>query len=183
MQMRPEVQIASMIKAMSDTVLPAIDPANKLAMEQGQLVVGMLKLMSAQLPLQFRFDRDELARLLATSRELCAAPVTTSGLGGALRDLAGRQTAAAAVLERCSVDPAALLSEIRALRHAIGALVPLANSEADGPARDRIEGAILAMSRDQLLRDRALVKLQGWEPDPAAIPEIGELLSTSTAGP
>ena len=36
--------------------------------------------------------------------------------------------------------------------------------------------ATLAMSREQLLRERAWVITQGWEPDPKAVPPIEELL-------
>ena len=37
MQMRPLLLTQSMIKAMTDVVLPAIDPQNKLAHEQARL--------------------------------------------------------------------------------------------------------------------------------------------------
>ena len=70
MQMRPDPQIKSVIKAMNDVVLPAVDPQNKLAQEQVRLCMGLLGLMAKQLPLQFRFDCDELARLSAYSAEL-----------------------------------------------------------------------------------------------------------------
>jgi hypothetical protein len=70
MQMRPALQIQSMIKAMMDVVLPAVDPSNKLALEQSRLVIGMLSLMAQQLPLQFRFDCDELSRLLKLAAAL-----------------------------------------------------------------------------------------------------------------
>ncbi|MGQ0622999.1 MAG: hypothetical protein ACT4QA_24340, partial [Panacagrimonas sp.] len=64
MQLRSEIQLTSMLKAMKDVVIPAIDPANRLAIEQSQLIVGMLGLMQHQLPIQFKFDRDELGRLV-----------------------------------------------------------------------------------------------------------------------
>ena len=87
MQMRPEVQIAAMIKAMKDVVIPAVAGTNKLAEEQAKLVVGMLSLMAYQLPLQFRFDRDELARLVETSaalREVQASKPSARAACGAL---------------------------------------------------------------------------------------------------
>ena len=42
MQMRPDIQIQSMIKALTDVVLPAVDADNKLAHEQTRLVIGLL---------------------------------------------------------------------------------------------------------------------------------------------
>ena len=70
MQMRPEIQIQSILKAMIDVVLPAVDPKNPLAQEQARLVMGMLTVMAGQLPRQYRFDCDELSRLLKLSQRM-----------------------------------------------------------------------------------------------------------------
>jgi hypothetical protein len=176
MQMRPTVQIKSMVKAMTDVVLPAIDPANKLAQEQARLVIGMLGLMAQQLPLQFRFDRDELARLL----ELAAALKQAAGRSPALRtgvENMGQAAAAAAVtLEQAKVGPEQLEQSVRALRAVTSELVRAACSTADEPAMQQVQDAVLAVSKEQFLRDRSWVLAQGWEPDPAAIPGIHDLL-------
>lgn len=89
MQMRPQIQLQAVIKALSDVVLAAIDPDNKLAIEQGKLSIGLLALLAQQLPMQFTFDRDELARLIAT-----AGTLATDAQGGA-----GTQAAVAALNE------------------------------------------------------------------------------------
>src|SRR5882762_103895 len=123
MQKRPEIQIASVIKAMKDVVIPAIDPANKLAVEQSQLIIGLLSLLSIQLPLQYRFDRDELARLLDCARALQGAPAGHSAAKPALERLRNSSAAAAAVLEQCRVGPDSLTASLREMREAIGALV------------------------------------------------------------
>lgn len=183
MQMRPEIQIGSMIKALKDVVMPALDPANKLALEQSQLIVGMLKLLASQLPLQFRFDRDELARLAGCADALGATASADPGVRAAIAHLEARNTAARGVLERCGLDPAALLASVRELRAAVGGLVKAAADAGDLDAALRIEKAILAMSKEQLLRDRALMKQQGFEPDPAALPDIELLLSKAGALP
>lgn len=177
MQLRSEIQIASMMKALKDVVIPAIDPVNRLAIEQSQLILGMLNLMVQQLPLQFRFDRDELQRLLACASQLSALPATGGVLREAQATLAECQSLGADVLARCTVDPAELTEVVRALRAATGSLMSAA-SEAGDPATLRAaEDAVLALSREQLLRDRALVIRQGWEPDPAALPSIESLLA------
>ena len=81
MQMRPQIQLQAVIKALGDVVLPAIDPDNRLALEQGKLAIGLLTLLAQQLPVQFAFDCDELTRLIATSGELANA--AQGGAGGA----------------------------------------------------------------------------------------------------
>ena len=45
MDVRPELQITSMMKAMEDIVLPAVDPDNRLAQEQARLVIATLRLV------------------------------------------------------------------------------------------------------------------------------------------
>ena len=65
MELRPAFQIPALIKSLTDVVLPAVDPANKLAQEQGQLIVGMLALIAQRLPLQYRYDRHELDSFIA----------------------------------------------------------------------------------------------------------------------
>ena len=176
MQMRPEVEIASVIKAMTDVVIPAIDPANKLAIEQSQLIIGLLSLLNTQLPLQFRFDRDELGRLLASVETLKAIHATDPGTRAALDKLSVSSANARTVLDRCTLDPAQLTQSVRDMRATMGSVVVAAAGTVDLDTQLLVEKIILDLSKDQLLRDRSLMKMQGWEADPAALPDIEDLL-------
>lgn len=176
MQMRPQIQITSMIKAMTDVVMPAVDPNNKLAVEQSQLIVGMLSVMAHQLPVQFHFDRDELQRLVKTASSLQAVSVTEASVQQTLGNLGACSANAADVLDRCTFDPAALESTIRDMREAVGAVVQAVAATTDLDAQLSVEKIILGMSKEQLLRDRSLMLPQGWEPDPKAVPSIQTLL-------
>tara|TARA_R110000787_G_scaffold211663_9_gene321494 strand:- start:19412 stop:19960 length:549 start_codon:yes stop_codon:yes gene_type:complete len=177
MQLRSEIQLKSMIKAMQDVVIPALDDRNRLAVEQAQLVTGMLGLMQHQMPLQYRFDRDELKRLIETlegCRLLCEQD---AGLSSHLEQHKRLIAESRVVLEGSKVDPDGLQQAVRALRFRIGELVSLANEHASEGTRIQIEKNVLAASGAQLLRDRALLAPQKWEPDPAALPNIESLLS------
>jgi len=176
MQMRPDLQIQSMIKALMDVVLPAIDPANKLAQEQARLVIGTLALMSKQLPLQFRFDCDELERLIAFSAELQQQSANAGSVATQCAALAEKTAAAADVLGRAQAGPAKVLNAVRELRAASGEVISAVFREADEATQDRVQRTVLAMSAAQLLRDRAWLLSQNWEPDPAAVPSIESLL-------
>lgn len=176
MQMRPALQIQSMIKAMTDVVLPAVDPVNKLAQEQSRLIIGMLHLLAQQLPLRFRFGCDELSRLLAL-----AAVLQQAARGGAQTTacLASMATAAAAadeVLQRAKAGPETIEQAIQELRGATGQVVRSAFDDGDPDALQRVQAVVLANSKEQLLRERSWVLMQGWEPDPASIPKIQDLL-------
>jgi len=175
MQMRPEVQIAAMIKAMKDVVIPAVAGTNKLAEEQAKLVVGMLGLMAHQLPLQFRFDRDELTRLVQASAAMKDVHATAPSARAACGALIERTAEAEQVLDQCRRDPDDLRRSVHAMRAAICDVVD-AFAQSGSDDQQKVERVVLAMSAEQLLRDRSLVKLQGWEPDPAAVPEIESLI-------
>lgn len=179
MQMRPAIQIQSMMKSLVDVVLPAVDPTNKLAQEQGRLILGMLTLMSKQLPPQYRFDCDELVRLTAFAAELRGLAQRGPDTAAARSELERVHHQAQALLDTARVSPEAIEQAVRRLRAATGALVTGVYRDGEAGAQHKVEGAVLAMSREQLLRDRAFVAAQGWEPDPAALPPIEELLRAS----
>jgi hypothetical protein len=177
MQMRPDLQIQSMIKAMTDVVLPAVDPNNKLAQEQARLVVGMLSLLAGGLPLQYRFDRDELGRLVTLARDLEANSKGGSQTAAAVAALAAAREQAAQTWERARIEPAELLDAVRELRQLSGALVTAVCADGDSPSQAHTRDSVLASSKEQLLRDRSWLLAQGWEPDPKAVPPIEELLA------
>ena len=174
MQLRAEVQLTTMIKAMREVIIPALDANNQLAMEQARLVEGMLDLMARQLPLQYQFDRDELRRLIDTAADLAA--LSNEDATG----LAMARQSAAATYEQSKVDPAALYLAVRNMREAICAVIDHVNGDAtitDAAILAETDAIILKMSREQLLRDRALLVSQNWELRPADLPPVENLVS------
>ncbi|SFQ29090.1 hypothetical protein [Pseudomonas borbori] len=181
MQMRPDIQLTCITKAMLDVVIPAVDPNNQLAVEQSQLVVRMLNLMAMQLPLQFRFDRDELQRLVGSAAEFKKIQMTDFGAAAAMEKFSSRCALATDVLEKCQVDPAEILYSIKYLREAMASIVSSLAEGNDEAAQLQVEKVVLNVAREQLLRDRSLMATQGWEADPTAIPNIESLLGVDTA--
>lgn len=182
MQLRSEIQIATMIRAMKDVVIPAIDPENGPAIEQSQLVLGMLGLLREQLPVEFRFDRDELERLAGAAGTLARLCEAETALREPVRALADLEVAARDRLERCAVDPGELRNCSRRLREAIGRLVSEADEAATPERWAEIERSVLDLSREHLLRERAFVAPQGWEAG-SDFPAIEHLLDLPpTAG-
>lgn len=179
MQMRPAIQIQSMIKSITDVVLPAIDPSNKLAQEQTRLILGTLSLMAKQLPLQYAFDCDELGRLNAFAQQLQAEVSGGDETQAALAALASSQRDAQQILDRAGTTPDAIEAAVRTLRATTGSLITGVYRDGDAHGQQQVKVAVLAMSKEQLLRDRAWVAMQGWEPDPAALPTIDALLAAS----
>lgn len=176
MQLRSDIQVPSMIQAMQKIILPAIDPANQLAMEQAQLMIGMLHLMAHQQPFQFRYDIDELERLVATVDAIASGSDASTIAQQALAELALQRAYAADVLARAKAEPAELLAAIRLLRSALGEVVTAAAADNDAALEAQVSAAVLDLSKQQLLRERSLLKLQAWEANKPELPDIGELL-------
>jgi len=169
MQMRPDIQIQSVLKSLTDIVLPAIDPHNKLAQEQSRLCIGLLALMAQQLPIQFRFDCDELARLIDLAGRLRSSVPDS--------ELAAVQRRAEDVLSRAKATPDDVLLSVRELRSATSAVVTRAYEDSDAATVERVQTIVLATSKEQLLRDRSAMLMQNWESDSKAIPPLSQLLA------
>ena len=185
MLMRYEIQLQTMIKAMVDTVLPAVDPLNALAQEQSRLVIGTLMLMAEQLPLQFRFDCDELTRMIGFADELGALLEDCTGtVAEALPALTASTAAGRSLLSRPMADPTEIVAVARAIRAASDHLVDMVFTDECGRAhRAAVYRVVLDHSRSEIMRDRLWTRSQGFEPDTENLPTIESLLVPSASGP
>lgn len=172
MQMRADLQLRSALRALREVVMPAIDADNPLALEQLQIVIGMLQMLAVQLPLQYRYDHDELTRLV----RLCDALNVDSSSA-----LAQASAAASDTLARAMADPAELLVAIRRLRVLSGEAVTAAYRDGSAQEKACISRLVLEHADQQLLRERAWVAAQGWEAQPARLPAIETLFGDSAA--
>ena len=184
MELRPEFQLKTAIRALTDVVLPAVDPANKLAQEQARLVIGMLGLLMQRLPLSYRYDLDELARSLALAGELQGLGKDRPHAAAALEALAPSVARARDVQSRAGVEPSELEATNLALRTAIGTLVTALSTGVSGDALKPVSRVVLEHAGEQLLRERAWLAPQGWEPAgslPAVETLIGAMPKTTGA--
>jgi len=184
MLMRYEIQLQTMIKAMVDTVLAAVDPLNALAQEQCRLVIGTLMLMAEQLPLQYRFDCDELTRMVAFADEL---GIPLEGCTGTVADASSALTASAvagrALLSRPTANPAEIVTVARAIRTALDQVIDEVFTDQSARAyRADVLRIVLDQSRGEILRDRVWTRSQGFEPDAEDLPTIESLLLPLTSG-
>lgn len=171
MLMRSDIQIQSMIKAMTDTVMPALNPDNAPAQEQAKLILGMLALMRTQQPVQFHFDCDELERLIGLSQAL--RELDSEGMD---ENVLRSETSAQQVLDGAKSSPDDLQTSIKRLRSEIGQRITRLYSSVDNSNKARLKELVLNTSREQLIRDRSLMLQQGWEAYPEKLPSIETLL-------
>ncbi|MES2492990.1 MAG: hypothetical protein V4579_06875 [Pseudomonadota bacterium] len=177
MELRPDLLLRAAAKAMADVVLPALDADNKLAQEQGQLVLASLNLVLQRLPQMYRFDCDQLERSVGFAAQVGEIAERAGGGSDAAAALVQSASAGAEVLARAQADPAELQAANLNLYEKIGAVVTAICAEAPDAVLAEVGRAVTANAADQLLRDRAWVAPQGWEPGAAALPAVETLIT------
>ena len=173
MDLRPEFQIQTVIKALSDVVLPALDPANKLAQEQMQLAIGTLHLVLKRAPLRYRYECHDLASLAALADTLQQRAADLPQAAPALAALAASNARSRDVLQRAQAEPLELEDANLELGDRVGAVVTAVSASAEGERLRAIQAAVLEHAREQLQRERAWLSPQGWEP---GLPEVETLI-------
>jgi hypothetical protein len=177
MQLRPLLQIQTIIKAMTEDIIPALDQTNQLAMQSAHLTIGTLALIAQHLPLEYRYDCDELARLIEIAKSL-GAQLKPGGGATAAAELTEAGKVGSDVLSRARAEPGEIVDAVRRLRAASAKAVTAVYAAGDETAQAAVQKSVLSISKQQLLRDRSWLLMQGWEPDPKSIPGIAELLTS-----
>ncbi len=152
-----DVQLAAVIKALGDNVAPALDPANPMAAEQLHLAMATLAIVRQRLPDLHANLRCDLAEAIALAGRIGA------GTG-----------AAEAVLTSPESSAQRLESEVRALKEAITARIDAVRGTAD---EARVARAVMEAAQAPILRWRSWASGMGFEPDPAAVPPLADLLA------
>ncbi|MBD0860316.1 hypothetical protein IA539_03715 [Gordonia sp. zg691] len=171
MQLRPELRIRTAIEAMKHVVIPALDPDDKLAAEQAQLVVGMLANSLDWLPVGYAFDRAELSNLAsAASQMVSASPSSAPALARAV-------ARAEDLLARSAADPRELTDGVRALRADLAAHVDEVYGAGDGGESHAVGRAVLDAAARETPLLRAAYIGHGFEGAPDVIPPLSDLLA------
>ena len=171
MDLRPELQIAVMIRAMAQVVLPAVDTGNRPAQEQGHLVLAMLRMLEQRLPLTYRYERDELQRYVNLADALI---VDLASADPHLSELIVAGQAGKACLERPGTEPAELVENIAALRKLVGNIAGSLSTTTSRSAR--VKQLIFEAAKVQIERERAWLLPTGFETVPSSIMPIEEQL-------
>lgn len=156
-----ELRLRTLMRALSEVILPAIDPSNSLAQEQARLLLGHLHAIALQL--------DHEATLNAHDDE-------------ATRQLAYALLASADGGDQTRAAQAALALAVNGDRHglleAIDAFVLAGGVDGSPTCKAASMRLVLDDARAAAWRGRAWFRAMGYEPDPAALPDIPTLLAT-----
>jgi hypothetical protein len=154
-----DLRIQNLIKALSQVVIPAIDPENALAREQAQLTIAHLHLIAAQWQKAPVFEAQSLSALRALAERLVAV---SAGGAETLRAAAGLR----AQLDRPYDE----------LGRAVDRLIVAAAADGDAGFRAALDEAVLDYGAKQAFRERVWFAGSALDPDVAELPSIDAML-------
>ncbi len=161
MQPDPDLQVAVVIKALRDVVLPSLGADNALAAEQLHLALATLDMLRSRLPLLHPIARKELENAIDLARAVKdeALEPTIARADALLRDPAAHTGAIGQVR-------ASLLEEVSDSVNRVGG----------ADERRSIARAVLAASRAQCDLARAWSVQGGFERNPEQLPALDALI-------
>lgn len=145
--MTPNVdeRLASIVRALSEVILPHLPPEASLAQEQVHLCIGHLQILRAQFDAVPAFEREELDDAVAVARDLAG---TVTG---------GEQTTAALAALNAAVaaaDGGDVRGQRAAVLEAVDALVKAVSADGSSNAKAALPGVILKHETPRTLKDR-----------------------------
>lgn len=159
-----DLQLQVVIKALRDTVMPAVDPAHRMAVEQLGLSIATLGMVRSRLPLLNLREWQDLANAITLGRAVLAdAP--SIAVNDALKE-------AETLRELACPAPEARPAATRAILSAVSAAV----KTADDQLAATLMRTVVEYSQPALDLARAWGKSAGFEPDPDQVPEVATLL-------
>jgi hypothetical protein len=160
-------RIDSMVQAMGDIVLPAIEADKNLAREQAQLVVAHLHLMKKQLAHADAFDRIELAAAVQLGRQLLELAAADTGVAS------DRQALQAAISEGESVPDRQ--DAIRAVNGGTENFVRALRQRGERSSIDAMTRTVLALAQEQSRRNLIWFASNGFDAERDSLPSIESL--------
>lgn len=136
-------RLASIVRALTEVVLPHLPPEASLAQEQVHLAIGHLQILRGQLDDIPAFEREELE----DTKALAFALLDISGGAQTLAVLSDLQAAAAKTYDD-------VRSGVKALNRAIEALVHAVSIDGDGEAKAMLSQIILRYEHSRVQKDR-----------------------------
>lgn len=165
-----EARLDSMIRALSDIVLPELS-AGSLAQEQAGLVLGHLQVIRSQFDFSASFERAELASIKVLARELAAAADGGQTTNEAARALADSASA---------IDgdtPSKYRANMEEISNCIENLYRAADVDGEVNFKRKMKLDIIRQSAEWARYQRIWFSSMGFEARNSDLPSVGQLIS------
>ena len=138
-------RLASIVRSLTEVILPHLPPEASLAQEQVQLSIGHLQILRAQLDAVPAHEREELADAIAIAKALIAGVSGEANTSAAIRDLSALAYGA---------DGSDVRGQTAAINKAVDALVRAVSADGADGAKVALSAIILAHEAARVDKDR-----------------------------
>lgn len=150
-------RLASVVRSLTEVILPHLPAEASLAQEQAQLCIGHLQILRAQIDQAPAYEREELADAVSVGIALVDG-VAGFGAGyGAGYD--GPMAALAAAINQAKaadpMSPSAVRDNCRALNRAVEALVAAVCASGNAATQARLSAIVIEHEHARVQKDRA----------------------------
>jgi hypothetical protein len=145
-------RLASVVRALTDVIMPSLPPEAGLAQEQIQLAIGHLQILQAQLDGTPAFEAEEADDARTLGKSLLAA-----GNGGS------HTSAALATLKSTVAHNSAPREARVAIHAAIDGLVKAVSVDGDGSFKVALGKIIIDHQTPRTMKDRKWFELMGFD--------------------
>ena len=138
-------RLASVVRALTEVILPHLPPEASLAQEQVQLAIGHLQILRAQLDDMPAFEREELADAVAVASAL------GDGVTGGASTIAALASLDAAVK---AADGSDVRGQTSHINRAVDSLVKAVSVDGASGAKAALSSIILKHEKARVMKDR-----------------------------
>jgi len=168
-----DLKFRTMIKALSETVLPAVDAGNKAATEQIQVTIGLLQQMREQLDYAHWYEVVDAKSMGALADKLAALTGKTADKAKAVAD------ETRAIAARYDVTLSGLRGANEKLRETISNTIESAYGLGKKDINTKIQALVLTHAEEQLTRERAFVAAAKFDVFPDTLRSIEDSLKAA----
>ena len=157
-----ELRIRTMIRALTEIIMPAVDKDNSLAQEQAGLLVGHLNVL-----LEHQGREEMICEVEHSALKRLANALIDASDGGNVTK------AATSRLQALADD-----SDTNTLSQAIEALIIDAGIDGSASFKNVCDNLVIEHAREETLRARIWFKGMGFDHNPAVLPDIDSLFES-----
>ena len=161
------LRLQAMLRSLTEVIIPALDPSQRLAIDQANIVAGNLRILLDQTGRTDEYLRVELHEF--------------RDLGSALLELAPDTPDAyesrSALTEADAVSEWALAEQLLRLKGTVDRLLKMTLASSDPSVAKAASVLVLDQARKQATRERVWFRGAGFELDPTALPPLDAVLS------
>ncbi len=166
-----DLRLRAMMKAQSQVVIPAIDPGNRQALEQANLVLGSMDVLRKQVDHAQWYEVADLVSLCNLAEELGSVQGLDAGAALPAARRQGMQ-----LVSRWDVSLLQLREASVSLREAISGLVESVYGFETKDTVLAVTRIVMAHAKEQLGRERAYVAPMKWDGYPESLQSVENAL-------